>query len=172
MKVFVRSAALLFAIFSSSALFAQDITGDYNLSASENPGGSNCTWSGTLSLTQPGGTNPGSFTGTGTANVVSGACLNFSGSVSGNISGSTLDFGVGVGGGGSIAFDGSVAAGELSGSWSGLGLAGTWTASPVVVAAPSRATVVPTMSIYGLMLTALGLLLVSTRRLRKSAKRG
>jgi hypothetical protein len=36
---------------------------------------------------------------------------------------------------------------------------------------PGGATAVPTMSIYGLMLTTLGLLLVATRRLRKSGKR-
>ena len=36
---------------------------------------------------------------------------------------------------------------------------------------PGGATAVPTMSIYGLMLTTLGLLLVATRRLRQSGKR-
>lgn len=36
---------------------------------------------------------------------------------------------------------------------------------------PEQAEQIPTMSIYGLMLTTLGLLLVATRRLRKSAGR-
>ena len=170
MKSLIRSAVLLFAIFLSSALFAQDITGEYNLSASENPGGSNCTWAGQLTLTQSGG-NPGTFVGTATANVVSGPCLNFSGSVSGNVDGSTLDFGVGVGGGGSISFGGSVVAGNLSGNWTGLGQTGIWSASPVAAPAPGGSTVIPTMSTYGLILTILGLLLVAARRLRASAKR-
>ncbi len=179
MKGIMHGVVLLFAIFSSTALFAQDISGDYSLSASGNPGA--CVWSGELSLTQSGG-NPGTFVGTASANVVSGPCISFSGSVSGNINGSTLDFGVGVGGGGSVAFDGTVTGGNLSGTWSGFNAAGTWSASPVAAPTPTPptptptptpggSTPVPTMSTYALVLTTLGLLLLAARRLRQSAKR-
>jgi hypothetical protein len=167
MKGIIHGAVLLFAIFLSTALFAQDISGNYSLSASGNPGA--CVWSGQLSLTQSGG-NPGTFVGTASANVVSGPCISFSGSVSGNISGSTLDFGVGVGGGGSVAFDGTVTGGDLSGNWSGFGAAGTWSASPVAGPAPGGSTAIPTMSAYGLVLTMLGLLLLAGRRLRVLGK--
>ena len=167
MKGIIHGAVLLFAIFSSTALFAQDISGNYSLSASGNPGA--CVWSGQLSLTQSGG-NPGTFVGTATADVVSGPCISFSGSVSGNINGSTLDFGVGVGGGGSVAFDGSVTGGNLSGNWSGFNAAGTWSASPVAGPAPGGPTAIPTLSAYGLVLTILGLLLVAGRRLRVLGK--
>lgn len=176
MKGIMHGVVFLFAIFSSTALFAQDISGDYSLSASGNPGA--CVWSGELSLTQSGG-NPGTFVGTASANVVSGPCISFSGSVSGNINGSTLDFGVGVGGGGSVAFDGTVTGGNLSGTWSGFNAAGTWSASPVAAPTPTPtptptpggSTPVPTMSTYALVLTTLGLLLLAARRLRKSARR-
>ena len=167
MKGIIRGAVLLFAIFSSTALFAQDISGDYSLSASGNPGA--CVWSGELSLTQSGG-NPGTFVGTASANVVSGPCISFSGSVSGNINGSTLDFGVGVGGGGTVAFDGTVTGGNLSGTWSGFNAAGTWSASPVAGPAPGGPSAIPTLSAYGLVLTILGLLLVAGRRLWVSGK--
>ena len=167
MKGILRGAALLFAIFSSTALFAQDISGNYSLSASGNPGA--CVWSGQLSLTQSGG-NPGTFVGTASADVVSGSCISFSGSVSGNINGSTLDFGVGVGGGGTVAFDGTVTGGNLSGNWSGFNAAGTWSALPVAGPAPGGSIAIPTMSVYGLVLTMLGLLLLAGRRLRVLGK--
>tara|TARA_R110001592_G_scaffold363398_1_gene687914 strand:- start:1840 stop:2367 length:528 start_codon:yes stop_codon:yes gene_type:complete len=175
MKRIIQGAALLFAVLLSTTLYAQDISGDYTLTANESPGGDNCAWSGELTLTQSGG-NPGTFAGTGTANVVSGPCLNFSGSLSGNIDGSTLDFGVAVGGGGSVDFDGSLSGANLSGNWSGLGLAGTWSAIPVVVPPPPpppvATTAIPTMPIYALIFTTLGLLLVAARRLHKPTKRG
>ena len=48
----------------------------------------------------------------------------------------------------------------------------TWSASGGPGVDGGGATAIPTMSFYGLMLTAFSLLLVATRRLTKSAKRG
>ena len=63
----VRLMAVLALLFSASTL-GQDISGNYRLDVQQDPGASDCVWSGALQMTQTGG-NPGTFNGTGSANV-------------------------------------------------------------------------------------------------------
>ena len=78
MKKVFSSILFLCALFSSATLYAQEVTGSYTLSISQNPGASDCVWAGDLDLIQSGG-NPGTFTGTAAVTIVSGPCPGFSG---------------------------------------------------------------------------------------------
>lgn len=124
----------LFILLAPITVWAQDLTGFYRLDAVQDAGQNDCVWSGTLQLTQSGG-NPGTFVGSGSALLAVGSapCADFTGTATGNINGSTLDFGIGVGGLGTVVFNGSVAGdGSLSGSWAGFAtFTGTWSATPV-----------------------------------------
>ena len=88
-----RRLLALALLFAPIDLLAQDVTGLYSLSATQNPGQNDCTWSGSLELNQTGG-NPGSFTGSGAANLAIGGspCADFQGTATGTINGSALDF--------------------------------------------------------------------------------
>ena len=129
-----RRLLALALLFAPIDLLAQDVTGLYSLSATQNPGQNDCTWSGSLELNQTGG-NPGSFTGSGAANLAIGGspCADFQGTATGTINGSALDFGIGVGALGTVVFNGTVAAdGSITGSWSGFTtFSGTWVATPL-----------------------------------------
>lgn len=144
--------------------WAQDITGDYALTVSQDPGADDCVWEGNLNLVQSGG-NPGTFTGAASVAIVSGPgpCSGFSGSVTGSITGSTLTIGVGISGLGTATFTGAVVGpDDLSGTWSGLGLTGTWSAArlPASHAVPAA----PLWALAGMSL----LLLLFGRRFLKT----
>lgn len=137
-------------LFLATASWAQDVTGRYRLDAAQDMGFDDCVWTGSLEWTQTGG-NPGSFTGPGSATLISGGgfCSDFSGAANGTITGSTLDFGIAAGPLGTVVFNGTLAMdGSVSGAWAGLGVTGTWSATPV------SATAVPTLPIPVLILLA------------------
>lgn len=156
MNQLFKSALLLTALLFSTAALSQDISGDYTLDVIQDPGFQDCVWSGNLALTQTGG-NPGSFSGSASVSIVSGPCPDIAGSVSGTINGSALSIGVAVGGLGNATFTGSVAGpGSLSGTWSGLGVTGTWSAAEVAAPVPApNATAVPVLPLWGLLLLPL-----------------
>ena len=144
-----------------STAFAQDISGNYTLDVQQDPGASDCVWRGSLTLVQSGG-NPGSFTGDASVTVVSGPCLDFSGSVSGSINGSNLTIGVGVSGVGTATFTGMVTGPDnIAGTWSGLGLTGTW------AAARAMANSIPATPLWLLSILALTLPLIARRFLQR-----
>ena len=146
----LSSLVFLWAIFSSSAPYAQDVSGIYTLSVSQNPGADDCVWAGDLELVQSSG-NPGPFSGTASLSPVSGPCPGFSGGITGTINGSALTIGVGVSGLGTATFSGSVTGpGSLGGTWSGLGLTGIWSA--VLAATPMGAAAIPTLPQWALLL--------------------
>lgn len=151
MKKVFGSILFLCTLFSSATLYAQEVTGSYTLSISQNPGANDCEWAGDLDLIQSGG-NPGTFTGTAAVTVVSGPCVDFSGEVSGTISGSALEIGVAVSGLGNATFSGTVTGpNNLEGTWSGLGITGIWSAVRVA-GVPEGVTAVPTLPQWTLLL--------------------
>lgn len=164
MRTLIRYSLLIFAALLSSSLQAQDITGDYILDIRQDPGAADCIWDGDLNIVQTGG-NPGSFSGTADVTLVSGACIGFSGVLTGTINGSALTIGVGLSGLGTATFSGSVVnADRIAGTWAGLGLTGTWAADRVPVVAPPTPTpndnapdptAVPALPIGGLILLSL-----------------
>ena len=156
MTLLVRYVLLLSALLFSATALSQDISGNYTLDVVQNPGAQDCVWSGNLNLAQSGG-NPGSFSGSANVNIVSGPCPNIGGAVSGTINGTTLSIGVAVSGLGNATFTGNVVGGgNLSGTWSGLGVTGTWLALPIVAPPPAPvATAVPVLPLWGLLLLPL-----------------
>ena len=150
MKGIIRQLLIVCTFLGSASLYAQDVTGDYTLNVSQDPGASDCVWEGDLSLIQSGG-NPGTFTGSASLSPVSGPCPGFSGTVSGTINGSALEIGVAVGGLGNATFSGTVVGpNDLAGTWSGLGFTGIWSAVRDVVR--NNATEVPTLTQWSLLL--------------------
>ncbi|MCR9106394.1 MAG: hypothetical protein NXI15_13945 [Gammaproteobacteria bacterium] len=164
MNKLFRSAMLVCMVMLSSALQAQDISGEFVLDVRQDPGAGDCIWNGDIDFVQSGG-NPGTFTGAATLALVSGSgCTGFSGVVTGNINGSTLDIGVGISGLGTATFSGTVVNPDrLEGSWSGLGVSGTWSADRVPVVLPPspppvdavNPTAVPALPLPGLVLLTL-----------------
>ncbi len=154
MRQVYRGVLLLGALLFSAAALSQDISGNYTLNVSQNPGAQDCVWSGDLALNQSGG-NPGSFSGTADVSVTNGPCPDIDGAISGTINGTALSIGVAVGGLGNATFTGSVTGpGALSGTWSGLGITGTWSATAAAAPAPSEASPVPVMPAWALLLLA------------------
>lgn len=155
---------ILLAVLSlfSATTYAQDVTGNYDLTVEQDPGADDCVWSGNLNLVQSGG-NPGMFTGSASVTVVSGGitCAPFSGNVTGTINGMVLTIGVGVGALGTVTFNGNVMGNNVGGAWSGLGVTGTWNG---VAAAASNA--IPTAPIWALALMAGLLVLIGRKYLR------
>tara|TARA_R110001592_G_scaffold357416_1_gene660564 strand:+ start:124248 stop:124760 length:513 start_codon:yes stop_codon:yes gene_type:complete len=167
MKKVFSSILFLCALFSSATLYAQEVTGSYTLSISQNPGASDCVWAGDLDLIQSGG-NPGTFTGTAAVTIVSGPCPGFSGEVSGTISGSALEIGVAVSGLGNATFSGTVTGpNDLEGTWSGLGITGIWSAVRVA-SVPDSVTAIPTLPQWALLLL---IALIAGFALRYSSRR-
>ncbi len=151
MKIWSNLLAAFTLCLVAVPALSQDITGVYDLTVAQDPGADDCIWEGSLNLVQSGG-NPGSFTGSAAVTLVSGGglCTDFAGTVSGSISGSTLTIGVGVSGLGTATFTGSVIGPEdIAGSWSGLGLTGTWSASR---ASASAIPATPAWALAGLTL--------------------
>lgn len=142
-----RALVGVFVFLFATGSWAQDVTGRYRLDASQDPGFGDCVWTGTLELVQTGG-NPGSFSGPGAVTLVTGVgCVDFSGTANGTITGATLDFGIGAGALGTVVFNGSLAMdGVITGAWAGLGVTGTWSATPV------SATAVPVLPLPALIL--------------------
>ena len=152
----IRGLVIAFSVLASPLTLAQDISGNYTLDISQDPGADDCVWEGDLTLNQTGG-NPGSFSGSAAVTVVSGPCFPFSGTVTGTINGTVLDIGVGVSGLGTAVFTGNVTgSGDLSGTWAGLGLTGVWSAAREEEREGLAA--VPTMTTWSLL--ALMLLMV------------
>lgn len=154
------TTGIIVLLFTTGS-WAQDVTGRYRLDAAQDPGATDCVWTGTLQLTQSGG-NPGTFSGPGSVRLVSGSgCVDFAGTATGTINGSTLDFGIGAGPLGTIIFNGTLAMdGSISGAWAGLGVTGTWSATPV------SASSIPVLPIPALLLLITAIAAAGALRLR------
>ncbi|MEO0437736.1 MAG: hypothetical protein AAF098_12600 [Pseudomonadota bacterium] len=151
----VRIALLGLLVFCSPHVFSQDVSGAYTLTVSQDPGLQDCVWEGNLTLDQPGGTNPGAFTGSGSLTRVSGSaiCLDLAGSGGGNISGNSLTFGLATGSFGTVNFVGSVTGpGSIAGTWSEGSATGTWSAT---LLSSGPATPVPVLPGTGLAILTL-----------------
>ncbi|MEM6545606.1 MAG: hypothetical protein AAF680_11910, partial [Pseudomonadota bacterium] len=145
---------LLTLLCFTSFAHGQDVSGSYSLTVAQDPGADDCIWAGTLTLVQAGG-NPGTFSGVGDVELTSGGgfCTDFNGTVTGNISGTSLTIGVGTSGFGSIDFTGTVmGGGMIGGTWDGLGLTGTWSATEV---SSAPAEPVPALPVVFLALLSL-----------------
>lgn len=165
MNTWIHRFSFLALLAVALPSFGQDITGNYALTVTQDPGADDCIWQGNLNMIQNGG-NPGMFSGSAAVTLVSGGgfCTDFSGSVTGNINGNALTIGVGIGGGATVTFTGMVTGpADIDGTWAGLGVTGTWAAT----LAPATASSIPATPFWALAGLSLMVLWLGRRQFRQ-----
>jgi hypothetical protein len=136
-----------------------NVGGLWNLTFS----GADCAWSGTMTLDQEADT--GLVNGSGNIAVApEDSCSDLTGSIRGIVEGNSVRLVFPEGQPQVTQMEGTVQGTRLSGDWSALGgsLSGTWSA--VRPGSPGRPRAIPVLPPFGLVMLALGLILLAARR--------
>ena len=148
---FAWALLLAWIVSAPIAAYAADVTGLWDLTASLSSEG--CTWRGAMNLVQTGTM----FTGSANLMRVAGVSCptTISGTLSGTVSGLTIDFGLASGQFGSAGFSGTLSADGLfaAGTWSTDPDSGTWSARKQAEAAPALSSVA-LAALFGLLMVA------------------